>query len=113
MTFTPASATSLTATLSVADNATGAPQTATLNGTGTAAPSFTISSPTGPQTISAGDSATYTITVTPENGAFNNAVTFAVSGLPSGTTATFQPTSVTPGSSPASSTLTIQTGRCV
>ena len=110
VTFTPASAASLTATLSVADNATGAPQTATLYGTGTAAPSFTISSPTGPQTISAGGSATYTITVTPENGAFNNAVTFAVSGLPASATATFQPTSVTPGSSPASSTLTIQTG---
>jgi hypothetical protein len=110
VTFTPASAASLTATLSVADNATGAPQTATLNGTGTAAPSFTISSPTGPQTISAGDSATYTIIVTPENGAFNNAVTFAVSGLPAGANGVFQPTSVTPGSSPATSTLTIQSG---
>jgi hypothetical protein len=110
VTFTPASGASLTATLSVADNATGAPQTTTLNGTGTAAPTFTISSPTGPQTISAGGSATYTITVTPENGSFNGAVTFAVSGLPAGATATFQPTSVTPGSSPANSTLTIQTG---
>jgi hypothetical protein len=110
VTFTPASAGSLTATLSVADNATGAPQTTTLNGTGAAAPTFTISSATGPQTIAAGGSATYTITVTPQNGAFNNAVTFAVSGLPTGASGTFSPTSVTPGSSPASSTLTIQTG---
>jgi sugar lactone lactonase YvrE len=110
VTFTPASAGSLTATLSVADNATAGPPTVTLNGTGTAAPTFTISSPTGAQTISAGGSATYTITVTPENGSFNNAVTFAVSGLPAGATGTFQPTSVTPGSSPANSTLTIQTG---
>jgi hypothetical protein len=110
VTFTPASGGSLTATLSVADNATGAPQTATLNGTATAAPTFTISSPTGPQTISAGGSATYTITVTPQNGSFNNAVTFAVSGLPAGATGSFQPTSVTPGGAPASSTLTIQTG---
>jgi hypothetical protein len=37
VTFTPASATSFTATLSVADNATGSPQTASLTGTGTAA----------------------------------------------------------------------------
>jgi hypothetical protein len=110
VTFTPASAASLTATLSVADNATGAPQTVTLNGTGSPAPTFTISSPTGPQTIPAGGSAMYTITVTPQNGAFNNAVTFAVSGLPTGATGTFQPASVTPGSSPANSTLTIQTG---
>jgi hypothetical protein len=110
VTFTPVAAGNLTATLSVADNATGAPQTATLNGTSTPAPTFTISSPTGPQAISAGGSATYTITVTPQNGSFNNAVTFAARGLPSGATATFQPTSVTPGGSAASSTMTIQTG---
>jgi hypothetical protein len=110
VTFAPVSAGSLTATLSVADNATGAPQTVTLNGTGSPAPTFTVSSPTGPQTISGGGSAIYTITVTPQNGSFNNAVTFAVSGLPAGAIGTFQPTSVTPGSSPASSTLTIQMG---
>jgi len=60
VTFVPVGAGSLTATLSVADNATGGPQTATLNGTATPAPTFTISSPTGPQTIAAGGSATYT-----------------------------------------------------
>jgi hypothetical protein len=110
VTFAPVAAGSLTATLSVADNATGAPQTATLNGTSTPAPTFAISSSTGPQTITAGSTATYTITVTPQNGSFNNAVTFAASGLPSGATATFQPASVTPGASAASSTMTIQTG---
>ena len=110
VTFTPVAAGSLTATLSVADSATAGAQTATLNGTGTAAPTFTINSPTGPQTIAAGGSATYTITVTPENGSFSNAVTFAVSGLPTGATGTFQPTSVTPGGAAATSTLTIQTG---
>jgi Abnormal spindle-like microcephaly-assoc'd, ASPM-SPD-2-Hydin/NHL repeat len=36
--FTPATATSFAATLSVADNATGSPQTVTLTGTGTAVP---------------------------------------------------------------------------
>ncbi len=36
--FTPASATSFSATLSVADNASGSPQTVTLTGTGTTAP---------------------------------------------------------------------------
>jgi hypothetical protein len=109
VTFTPASMGSLTAMLSVADNATGGPQTATLNGTATPAPSFTISSPTGPQSISAGASATYTITVTPQNGSFNNAVTFTATGLPPGATAAFQPASITPGGSAANSTLTIQT----
>jgi len=110
VTFAPQSAGSLTATLSVADNASGGPQTVTLNGTATPAPTFTISSSTGPQTIPSGGSATYTIAVTPQNGSFNNAVTFAASGLPAGATATFQPTSVTPGASPVSSALTIQMG---
>jgi len=46
VTFTPASATSFTATLSVADNATGSPQTSSLTGTGTApAASLTASLP--------------------------------------------------------------------
>ena len=111
VTFTPASATSFAATLSVADNASGSPQTTALTGTGTAAvtPTFTLSSPTAPQTVQPGGSATYTIAVTPQNGTFSNAVTFAVSGLPTGATASFSPASVTPGSTSANSTLTIQT----
>ena len=48
---------------------------------------------------------TYTVTVTGVNG-FNNAVTLSVSGLPSRTTASFSPSSVT-GS--GTSTLTIST----
>ncbi|HEY4356612.1 MAG TPA: choice-of-anchor D domain-containing protein [Acidobacteriaceae bacterium] len=109
VTFTPSSAASFTANLSVADNAGGSPQTTVLNGTGTAAPSYTVSSPNGSQTIAPGGKATYTITVTPQNGAYNNSVTFTASGLPSGATATFSPASLTPGSTAASSTLTIQT----
>jgi len=41
--FKPATAAAVTATLSVADNASGSPQTATLSGTGTAVPSITLS----------------------------------------------------------------------
>ena len=109
VTFTPASATSFTATVSVADNASGSPQTVTLNGTGNPAPSFTVSSSTPSQTVIPGGTATYSITVTPQNGAFTSAVSLAASGLPTGATATFAPSSVTPGSAAASSTLTIQT----
>jgi len=109
VTFTPASAASFSATLSVADNVSGSPQTVTLSGTGTAAPSFTVSSSGIPQIVQPGGSASYTLTVTPVNGSFANAVTFAASGLPTGATASFSPASVTPGSSPATSTLTIQT----
>jgi len=109
ITFTAPSAGSFTASLSVADNAAGTPHAVNLNGTGTPPPSFTLSTPTGTQTIVAGGAATYSIAVTAKNGTFNNAVTFAASGLPTGATATFAPPSVTPGSTSANTQLTIQT----
>lgn len=54
-----------------------------------------------------GHTATFTMTVTPTNGSYNNPVSFSVSGLPTGATATFSPTSVTPGSHPVTAKLTI------
>jgi hypothetical protein len=109
ITFTPSSAATFAAALSVADNAAGSPHTVTLSGTGTAAPSFTVSSTNTSQTVTRGGTASFTISVTPVNGSFSNTVTFSASGLPAGATASFTPASVTPGSSPATSTLTIKT----
>jgi hypothetical protein len=83
--------------------------TATYTITQPVAPSFTISSTTTPQTVQPGGAATYSITVTAQNGTFPNPVTLTASGLPAGATATFLPPSITPGSSSASSALTIQT----
>ncbi|OYW05556.1 MAG: hypothetical protein B7X11_01845, partial [Acidobacteria bacterium 37-65-4] len=68
-------------------------------------PDFTIA--TSPTSVSAaqGGSGTTTITTT-VSGGFNNAVSLSASGLPTGATATFSPTSIaTPGS--GSSTLTL------
>ena len=110
ITFTPTSAATFTATLSVADNASGSPQSITVNGTGTAPTTFTIAAGTPTGTASPTTAATYTITVTPQNGSFNSPVTFSASGLPAGYIATFTPPSVTPGSSAASTKLTIQSG---
>jgi hypothetical protein len=93
----------------VTDNTSTSPQTANLAGTGTPPQTFTVSSPTGTQTVQPGGSATYTITVTPQNGAFNNVVSLTASGLPSGAKASFSPASLTPGSTAASSKLNIQT----
>jgi uncharacterized repeat protein (TIGR03803 family) len=60
-------------------------------------------------TIVAGQSGTAKFTVTPMNG-FNSEVSFTCSGLPSGATCTFAPSSITPsGGNPSSSTLTIST----
>jgi hypothetical protein len=111
VTFTPASVASFTATLQVADNASGSPQTTSLSGTGTAVipPSFTVSSSTSAQTIQPGGAATYTITVSSQNGSFANAVALSASGLPTGATATFAPASITPGAASSNSTLTVQT----
>jgi hypothetical protein len=111
VTFTPASAASFSASVSVADNASGSPQAVTLSGTGAApaAPDFTTTSPTAPQTVTRGGAAQYTIAVQPSNGSFTNAATLSATGMPPGATASFQPASVTPGSAGATSTMTIQT----
>ena len=55
-------------------------------------------------TLAQGASGTATINVTPENG-FNSAVSFSVSGLPAGLTFQFAPSSVTPTSGAAVSTV--------
>jgi hypothetical protein len=113
VTFTPSSIASFAAAISVADNATGSPQTAALSGAGIAAPDFTVSATPPTQTASYGGSATYNVSVGTVNGDFSNPVTLSATGLPTGATATFTPASVTPGSDGASSVLTIQTAKLV
>jgi hypothetical protein len=111
VTFTPVTAASFSAAVSVADNAGGSPQAVTLSGTGIAvtSPDFTTSSATSPQTVVAGGAAQYVISVQPSNGSFTGVITLSAAGLPLGATASFQPASVTPGSSGASSNMTVQT----
>jgi N-acetylneuraminic acid mutarotase len=109
ITFSPASAASFSAALNVTDNANGSPQAVTLNGTGTAVPTptFAISALAGSGTVSATTPATYTLTVTPQNGSFTSLISLTATGVPAGYTATFTPASLTPGSTAASATLTI------
>jgi hypothetical protein len=68
-------------------------------------PDFSIAASPGSQTVTAGNNTTYTATITALNG-FNGSTTFTVSGLPSGASGSFSPTSVT-GS--GSSTLSVST----
>ena len=68
-------------------------------------PDFSVTATPSSQTVPPGTGTSYTVTVTPSNG-FNGTVTFDVSGLPSGATATFNPSSVT-GS--GSSTMSVST----
>jgi len=75
-------------------------QTVTLN-----VSSFTVSGSPGSQTAPSGGTANYTATVTAV-GSFGGTVTWSASGLPSGATAAFNPTSVT-GSGSSTMTVTL------
>jgi hypothetical protein len=61
------------------------------------------------KTVNAGESATQTITIRPNPAPWNSVVTLACSGLPALTTCMFNPTSVTPGDSNATTSLTVAT----
>lgn len=70
---------------------------------------FTVSPSPGTATVSAGQSATYTITVAPQHGPFGNAVSLSCANLPARTTCSFSPATLTPGARTATSNLTIST----
>lgn len=65
------------------------------------------------QTVKRGGSATYNVSIAAENGAFDNAIALACSGLPSGMTCSFSPATVTPGTGAVSATLTLSTSNTV
>src|SRR6202042_360658 len=66
-------------------------------------PDYALSMTPGTRTVVDGSNTTYTVTVTPSNG-FSGVVSFGVTGLPTGVTGAFNPTTVT-GS--GTSTLTV------
>lgn len=70
------------------------------------APNFTLTATPASQTVTAGSGANYTVSVSPKNG-FTSSVNLSVSGLPSGATASFNPSSISGGS--GSSTLGVST----
>jgi hypothetical protein len=72
-------------------------------------PNFTVSASPDTISVSAGSSASYTITVTPQNG-FSSAVKLSASCPPNvQITCTINPGSVTPGSTSVTATLTVAT----
>jgi Bacterial Ig-like domain (group 3)/Chitobiase/beta-hexosaminidase C-terminal domain/FG-GAP-like repeat/Abnormal spindle-like microcephaly-assoc'd, ASPM-SPD-2-Hydin/FG-GAP repeat len=120
VTFTPTSTGALTGTLSVADNASGSPQTVALSGTGSGSGStspVTFNPETGSLTInSPGGSATDTIQLSAAQGFSGSvnltcAVNYTGTGTPANPpTCTLNPAQLTvsPGS-PATTTLTVST----
>jgi len=70
---------------------------------------FEVSVSPGSVTVSPGHSAGYSVTVNPTGAAFDEAVSLNCSGLPALAACAFAPSEVTPGTSPASSSLTVST----
>jgi hypothetical protein len=99
VTFTPAGLASRTASLSVKDNATGSPQMVTLTGTG---PDFSLASggAGATTTVKAGQTATYSISVSPVGG-LNQSVTLSCSGAPAKSMCSVSPNPVTLSASAA------------
>ncbi len=59
--------------------------------------------------VTAGQSASFTVTVSPKSGAFDDTVSLSCSNLPSLSSCSFSPGSLTPGASDATSSLTVST----
>lgn len=105
--FTPTAAGALSATLSVADNASTSPQGASLAGTGLAS-DFSLSPSPAAQTVNAGSNGTFTLNVAAISGILSSPVALSARGIPSATI-TFSPASITPGNASGSSVMTVQT----
>jgi hypothetical protein len=106
VTFTPVTAGARVGTLNVADDAGGSPQKVNLTGTGT---DFVLTASPRTATISRGQSAQFTITLTPTTG-FTAAVSLSCSGAPPAGSCSLNPTSVTlNGTSASTATLNVST----
>lgn len=109
VTFKPTATGNRAANLTITDNAAGSPQAVALTGTGM---DFSIAPASGASTtatVSAGQSATYNLQVTPISG-FNLSVALTCAGAPAETTCTPVPTPVMPtGNSATAFAVTLST----
>ena len=70
---------------------------------------FSVAASNTTQTVNAGQTASYSMSVSPVAGTFTNAVALSCSGAPPSSTCSVTPTSVTPGTSAASFTVKVAT----
>ncbi|MGH9681478.1 MAG: hypothetical protein ACRD4Y_16140, partial [Candidatus Acidiferrales bacterium] len=70
---------------------------------------YAVTAGSSTASVSAGQVATYMLTIAPSNGAYTNPVTFSATGLPAGASASFSQAQVTPGSKAATVMLSIST----
>lgn len=102
---------SLTAKYGGDTNFVASSSTATL----TQVEDFGISATAGTPSVPAvpGETASFTIALTPGTGGFTNAIALTATGLPPGATYSFSPATATPGSTLVNTTLTVQTAKPV
>ncbi len=108
--YTPSTAGSSIGALTITDNGSGSPQIVLLTGTGfQQQPNFTVSAVQTSAAISAGQTATYTVMVSPLGG-FTQPINLSCTGLPAGASCSISPNPVTPsGTTPASVKVSIGT----
>jgi uncharacterized membrane protein len=96
--------------ITVTGNGGGIQQNTTVTLTVTAPPNFTMSASPASLSVQQGNQGTSTIT-TAVSGGFNNAITLSASGMPSGTTVSFNPNPIpAPGSGSSTMTITVGSG---
>jgi hypothetical protein len=111
VTFTPSASGNRTGTLSIVDSVSGQPSqsiVASLSGSASTVPDFSVATTLPTATVSAGQSATFTLQVTGVNG-YAQPVNLACQGLPAGASCAFSPNPVTPSGASTPVTVTIFT----
>ncbi len=106
VTFKPLGSGLRSGSLTISDNASDNPHMVSLSGTGL---DYTLSTSPSSVTVTAGGTASYTVTATAQGGSWSTAISLSCSGLPAASTCSFTPTNVTPGSGSATSTFKIAT----
>jgi centrosomal CEP192-like protein len=106
--FTPTATGTRSGSVTITDTAPGSPHTVSLSGTGTTAPTpdFAVSFTPSSATITAGQSATFSMTVSAAGG-FNQSVALSCTGAPSGSACTISPSSINPNGSTATAQVTV------
>jgi len=106
ITFTPSAAGARSATLKVIDSASDSPQTIPVSGPGTT--DFSISTATSSATVTAGQTATYSLSISPLGG-FNQSVALSCSGAPGSATCSVSPSSIQLSGAPATAMVSVTT----
>ncbi len=106
VTFTPTSSGTRTGSISLTDSAVNSPQLISLTGSGI---DFSMPSSAGSKSVAVGAVATYSVAIAPVGGTFSSAISLTCDGVPAFATCTVNPTSVTPGSSASTVTVTVNT----